>query len=87
MSHLGPETRAITDKLDAIGNTTAAIGKGFAIGSAGLTALAVFGAYTQEFVARGTEINLSITNPMLIAGVWLVLATGINPLTSFLILR
>jgi K(+)-stimulated pyrophosphate-energized sodium pump len=70
MSHLGPETRAITDKLDALGNTTAAIGKGFAIGSAGLTALAVFGAYTQTFTAANKPIDLSITNPMLIAGVF-----------------
>jgi K(+)-stimulated pyrophosphate-energized sodium pump len=71
MSHLGPETRAITDKLDALGNTTAAIGKGFAIGSAGLTALAVFGAYTQTFTAASKHIDLSITNPMLVAGVLL----------------
>jgi K(+)-stimulated pyrophosphate-energized sodium pump len=71
MSHLGAETRAITDKLDALGNTTAAIGKGFAIGSAGLTALAVFGAYTQTFTAANKSIDLSITNPMLIAGVFI----------------
>jgi K(+)-stimulated pyrophosphate-energized sodium pump len=70
MAHLGAETRAITDKLDALGNTTAAIGKGFAIGSAGLTALAVFGAYTQTFTAANKAIDLSITNPMLIAGVF-----------------
>lgn len=67
MSNLPEEVRAITDRLDAVGNTTAAIGKGFAIGSAALTALALFASYTQVAGLAG----LDITNPQVIAGAFI----------------
>jgi len=69
MSGAGKETRAITDSLDAIGNTTAAIGKGFAIGSAALTALALFSAYSSAVGLQETGINL--INPTVVIGLFL----------------
>ncbi len=69
MSGLGPETRAITDSLDAIGNTTAAQGKGFAIGSAALTTLALFSAYATKVGLAETGIDL--INPLVVIGLFL----------------
>ncbi len=66
MSHLGPDVRARTDKLDAVGNTTAAIGKGFAIGSAALTALVLFAAFRTTV---GLE-SMDLVNPRVMCGLF-----------------
>ena len=67
MSGLEPQVRERTDALDSLGNTTAATGKGFAIGSAALTALALIVSYTDE-VENLVDLNLSITNPAVLIG-------------------
>ena len=71
MSELPPEVRECTDKLDAVGNSTAAVGKGFAIGSAALTALSLFAAYKEAVVTQsGRALSLDITNPDIIVGLF-----------------
>lgn len=68
MSGLEPEVRNITDKLDSVGNTTAAIGKGFAIGSASLAALSLMVSFLYAFQPEGSSLDLNFTNPLILSG-------------------
>ena len=72
MSELPPEVRETTDKLDAVGNSTAAVGKGFAIGSAALTALSLFAAYKEAVDKLTSEpLIIDVTDPEVIAGLFI----------------
>jgi len=71
MSEMGKETRQITDSLDEVGNTTAAIGKGFAISAAALAALALISAYIEKISIKDENFVLAINDPLVLCGMFL----------------
>ncbi|MDA9657458.1 sodium-translocating pyrophosphatase [Alphaproteobacteria bacterium] len=71
MSEMGKETREITDSLDEVGNTTAAIGKGFAISAAALAALALISAYIEKISNKDESFVLAINDPLVLCGMFL----------------